>query len=256
MESETADLRGPARKGKLARLGAALLLDGSVAREGDRLTVRVRLEDAPSSTVLWSETFFGPASAPSVLETQVASKAVDLVNFARKGRGDTGGRDLDPSVMAEYVQANEQMAYNFPTGFLKATQILRHVIVEAPRFAAGHGTLAVSEALAGRLLGNHSIPREQEVRAQAATLDRAIETVPQHELFRRSVVTGDRQLEISYDKDKATAGEVMAKVQALGWGIVDVTTREADLEDVFVALTSAGAPAQDLLATDSPPRVG
>jgi ABC-2 type transport system ATP-binding protein len=30
----------------------------------------------------------------------------------------------------------------------------------------------------------------------------------------------------------------MARVQAQGLAIVDVTTREADLEDVFVSLTS------------------
>ena len=85
------------------------------------------------------------------------------------------------------------------------------------------------------------------------TLDRTIDTAPQHATFRRSVLTGERQLEISYDKDKATAGEVMATVQALGWSIVDVTTREADLEDVFMALTSANAPEQDLIAEGNPP---
>jgi ABC-2 type transport system ATP-binding protein len=34
---------------------------------------------------------------------------------------------------------------------------------------------------------------------------------------------------------------VLAQVQGLGLGIVDVTTREADLEDVFVRLTTAEA---------------
>jgi len=78
------------------------------------------------------------------------------------------------------------------------------------------------------------------------TLDRPIEAAPQHDLFRRSALTGDRQLEIAYNKDVTNAGEIMARVQALGWGIVDVTTREADLEDVFVALTSVGAAGQDV----------
>jgi ABC-2 type transport system ATP-binding protein len=77
------------------------------------------------------------------------------------------------------------------------------------------------------------------------TLDRAVDTAPQHELFRRSVVAGERQIEISYDKDQTNAGQVLALVQQQGFGIVDVTTREADLEDVFVTLTSgAGAAGQ------------
>ena len=49
-----------------------------------------------------------------------------------------------------------------------------------------------------------------------------------------------RRLEITYDRDKATAGQVLAIVQSHGYAIEDVTTREADLEDVFVQLTGAG----------------
>ena len=57
--------------------------------------------------------------------------------------------------------------------------------------------------------------------------------------FLKSAKTGERVLEVTYDKDRTNAGEVMALVQAQGYAIVDVTTREADLEDVFVSLTSA-----------------
>ena len=46
-------------------------------------------------------------------------------------------------------------------------------------------------------------------------------------------------IEITYDKDLTNAGEVLAQVQAQGLTIVYVTTREADLEDVFVTLTTA-----------------
>ena len=46
-------------------------------------------------------------------------------------------------------------------------------------------------------------------------------------------------LAITYQKDKVNAGQVLAAVQADGFGIVDVVTREADLEDVFLNLTRA-----------------
>jgi len=71
------------------------------------------------------------------------------------------------------------------------------------------------------------------------TLDRAVDTALQHPDFIKSAVTGERQVEIGYDKDRMTAGEVMSLVQGQGYAIVDVSTREADLEDVFVSLTSA-----------------
>lgn len=73
------------------------------------------------------------------------------------------------------------------------------------------------------------------------TLDRDVEDAPQHETFARSVVSGERQIEIAYDKDRTNAGEVLLQVQGQGYAIVDVSTREADLEDVFVTLTSVPA---------------
>ena len=60
------------------------------------------------------------------------------------------------------------------------------------------------------------------------------------EAFLKAEVVNERRLDITYDRDKASAGQVLALVQSHGYGIEDVTTREADLEDVFVQLTGAG----------------
>jgi ABC-2 type transport system ATP-binding protein len=70
------------------------------------------------------------------------------------------------------------------------------------------------------------------------TLDRDIAEAPSDANFLKSERKGDRLVEITYNKDRTNAGEVMARVQQQGFAIVDVTTREADLEDVFVSLTS------------------
>lgn len=70
------------------------------------------------------------------------------------------------------------------------------------------------------------------------TLDRDVAVAPQHGAFLKSRISGERQVEIGYDKDRMNAGEVMSLVQGQGYAIVDVSTREADLEDVFVSLTS------------------
>ena len=51
-------------------------------------------------------------------------------------------------------------------------------------------------------------------------------------------VTGPRRLSITYDKRHNNAGAVLAMVAGAGLGVVDVSTREADLEDVFLELTS------------------
>ncbi len=58
--------------------------------------------------------------------------------------------------------------------------------------------------------------------------------------FLKAEVVEPRTLEVTYNRDDASAGQILAEVQSHGYGIEDVTTREADLEDVFVQLTGAG----------------
>ncbi|MET0587340.1 MAG: ABC transporter ATP-binding protein, partial [Novosphingobium sp.] len=70
------------------------------------------------------------------------------------------------------------------------------------------------------------------------TLDRDVGDLPSHPAFLKCETLADRTIAITYDKDRVNAGEVLALVQAQGFAIADVTTREADLEDVFVTLTS------------------
>ena len=93
----------------------------------------------------------------------------------------------------------------------------------------------------GRLIANKptrelvGMAREKIV---VLTLDRDIETLPAHPAFVKCIMTGERTVEVTYNKDQANAGQILAEIGAQGFTIVDVTTREADLEDVFVALTS------------------
>ncbi|MXO86643.1 ATP-binding cassette domain-containing protein [Altererythrobacter aurantiacus] len=72
------------------------------------------------------------------------------------------------------------------------------------------------------------------------TADSDIATTPQDAAFSKVEQTTPRTLEITYDKDRTSAGQVLARLQEKGVVVEDVTTREADLEDVFVSLTSAG----------------
>ncbi|HEX7872001.1 MAG TPA: ABC transporter ATP-binding protein [Sphingobium sp.] len=72
------------------------------------------------------------------------------------------------------------------------------------------------------------------------TVDRDIAVLPDASLFEK-VEGADRTLTITYRKDRANAGQVLAAVQAEGFDIVEVSTREPDLEDVFLNLTRAGA---------------
>ena len=74
----------------------------------------------------------------------------------------------------------------------------------------------------------------------AITVDKDIAGPPMEEAFLKAEVVEPRRIEITYDRDKTSAGQVLALLQQHGYAIEDVTTREADLEDVFVQLTGAG----------------
>lgn len=94
----------------------------------------------------------------------------------------------------------------------------------------------------GRLIANEPtrtlIGMAQEKMVEV-TVDRDVTALPENRCFQKIALNGDRTLAITYQKDQVNAGEVLAAVQAAGFGIVDVSTREADLEDVFLNLTRA-----------------
>ena len=94
----------------------------------------------------------------------------------------------------------------------------------------------------GRLIANEPT-RELVGKAQekvvVVTVDRDIAEAPMASCFDKVVLRPPRALEITYAKDRVNAGQVLSAVQAAGLGIVDVTTKEADLEDVFLNLTRA-----------------
>jgi len=96
----------------------------------------------------------------------------------------------------------------------------------------------------GKLIANKpttelvGMAREKTV---VLTLDQDIAQAPSHDAFQKSQLVADRVVEISYNKDRLNAGEVMGVMQELGLNILDVTTKEADLEDVFLSLTSSNA---------------
>jgi ABC-2 type transport system ATP-binding protein len=71
------------------------------------------------------------------------------------------------------------------------------------------------------------------------TVDRDMATPPSSPLFQKIDLTAGRVLTITYSKAVANAGDVLGAVQAAGYGIADVSTREPDLEDVFLNLTRA-----------------
>ncbi|MFO6430977.1 ABC transporter ATP-binding protein [Erythrobacter sp. W302b] len=94
----------------------------------------------------------------------------------------------------------------------------------------------------GQLIANKptrelvDMAREKIVTVTAA---QDLASAPAHEAFVKVQWDGARGVEVTYDKDRLSAGQVLGILQAQGLTVEDVTTREADLEDVFVQLTAS-----------------
>jgi len=94
----------------------------------------------------------------------------------------------------------------------------------------------------GRLIANEPtrtlIGMAQE-KVVEVVVDRDVTKALKNACFDKIELSGERTLAITYRKDRVNAGDVLAALQREGLGIVDVSTREADLEDVFLNLTRA-----------------
>jgi ABC-2 type transport system ATP-binding protein len=96
----------------------------------------------------------------------------------------------------------------------------------------------------GRLIANEPtrvLTGMAQEKIVEVTVDRDLTAPPASPVFEKVELKSERVLSITYSKAKANAGDVLAAVGAAGLGIVDVSTREADLEHVFLNLTRAGA---------------
>ena len=94
----------------------------------------------------------------------------------------------------------------------------------------------------GRVIANEPtrelVSKAQE-KAVVVTFDSDIAKVPVDDTFENVSLIDERTLEIIYRKDRTNAGQVLASLTADGLTIVDVSTRDPDLEDVFLSLTAA-----------------
>lgn len=69
------------------------------------------------------------------------------------------------------------------------------------------------------------------------TVDRDIDAVPAELSTFRAELKSPQQVVIRYAPSEVESGQVIAAVQKAGLGIIDLATREAELEDIFLRLT-------------------
>jgi ABC-2 type transport system ATP-binding protein len=93
----------------------------------------------------------------------------------------------------------------------------------------------------GKVIANEptrELVAKAKEKAVVVTFDRDIAEVPTDSCFDNIALIDERTLEITYSKDRVNAGQVLSALTADGLGIVDVSTRDPDLEDVFLSLVA------------------
>jgi len=134
--------------------------------------------------------------------------------------------DLRRQLWARVQELNRQGAtVLLTTHYLEEAQALCDTIA-----IIDHGRLIACEPtsdMVGRL----------DTKEMTITVDRDIDSLPGSLQAYPVEVLGNRQLKFAFSPSTISSGEIITAVQTTGFTIVDVATREAELEDIFLKLT-------------------
>ena len=96
----------------------------------------------------------------------------------------------------------------------------------------------------GQLIACEETPKllgRLDAKEMLITVDQDVASVPAALSAFHAQLEGTRALRVAYPPSTVTSGQILAAIGEAGLGIIDVSTREADLEEVFLKLTQAPA---------------
>ena len=151
------------------------LVEGSVARDGNALTVTVQLINADPERSLWSRRFHRGVSDVFEITTEVAgSIAAEISATVRPSLSREESRKVDPAAYDAYLLGSFHLAQRTQDGYVKALDAFRRATELDPAFAPGYLGLADtigSPAVFGLRRPADSFPRSRELAETAIRLD-------------------------------------------------------------------------------------
>jgi tetratricopeptide (TPR) repeat protein/tRNA A-37 threonylcarbamoyl transferase component Bud32 len=162
-------------------LGADAVITGRLRRSADRLLVDVRLLDARTGRVLWSESFERPPHQVLVLQADIVRQLAAGVRLAlRPGAAERSAtvRAVSPEAYEAYLMGRYEWSQRSAESLSRALGHFVRAIELDPTYAPAHAALAdVYNQYATVIVGMES-PHDYRPRAAAAAI-RALQIDPQ-----------------------------------------------------------------------------
>ena len=159
-----------------AELKVDAVVEGSVARSGDRLRLTVQLIQARTDRHLWAETYDRTLTDAMLLQEEVAravAREIKVQTAPAEKRGTQVNRDAFDDFLRARYYLNERNAHDVR----KAVDLYRKAIAEDPAFALPYAGLADSYNQQGTVMIGSRSPAEGRKLAMAAA-KRALEIDP------------------------------------------------------------------------------
>jgi serine/threonine-protein kinase len=178
--SRTSAMRYKGSKKSLPEIARDLQVDavveGSVAREGDRVRINARLIDA-GETQMWTESYDRELRDVLSIQSDVASAIAReiRVKVAPEESSQLASQGpVDPEAYQSYLQGRVSYSRFTPESLAEAEEHLNRAIAKDPRYALAYAGLADSYI---QLAGRVRPPREVMPKARAA-IEKALELDP------------------------------------------------------------------------------
>ncbi|HEU4927642.1 MAG TPA: tetratricopeptide repeat protein [Vicinamibacterales bacterium] len=153
-----------------AELGVDLLVEGSVARSGNRVRVTAQLIDGPRDEHIWARTYDHKVDDVLALQSQIATAIAGEVRGVVPGASgqSPSRRAVDPALYELYLRGRHAWNKRTPEALQEARRFFQEAVDKDPNFALAHAGLADTYHLMGPSADMPDAPAKARAAAERA----------------------------------------------------------------------------------------
>ena len=153
-----------------AELGVDLLVEGSVARSGNRVRVTAQLIDGARDEHIWARTYDHKVDDVLALQSQIATAIAGEVRGVVPGASgqSPSRRAVDPAVYELYLRGRHAWNKRTPEAMQEARRYFQEAVDKDPNFALAHAGLADTYHLIGPSADIPDAPAKARAAAERA----------------------------------------------------------------------------------------